>query len=231
MKNFNFHHLSLAVLSVLAAGTLFSCSDILDDDDVDSLVTPNAIVTVKEDKAGQVTMQVDDRNAVYPVNLQKMNYGKEFRAYVNWRSLTEKEKMEVPVNNMAAVYVNWLQDILTKPMAEKTPDDDNAYGDDPVEIVNDWETNCEDGYLTLRIRTGFSGNVEHTVNLVQDGEGYDVVLHHNAHGDSGKSGDTMAAFRLDKLPDTGGETVDLKLRYMSFTGWKTISFKYRTRVD
>ena len=70
----------------------------------------------------------------------------------------------------------------------------------------------------------------HELNLVK-GEGpYEVVLHHNAHGDTyGQMSDGMIAFRLDQLPDTGDETVDLTVRWMSFSGEKSATFKYRTR--
>ena len=53
-----------------------------------------------------------------------------------------------------AVRVNWIDSIATKPMAPNLGDKNkDEYGDDPVEIVRDWVTIAEDGYLTLRFRT------------------------------------------------------------------------------
>ena len=39
------------------------------------------------------------------------------------------------------------------------------------------------------------------------------------------------SFRLDRLPDTNGKTVDLTLEWNSFSGKKTAKFKYRSRQE
>ena len=41
--------------------------------------------------------------------------------------------------------------------------------------------------------------------------------------------DGYVSFRLSSLPDTKGETVKLKVRYMSNLGMKTVEFDYKTR--
>ncbi len=233
MKNINFRHLALQTLLLFSMGVFFSCSDLDKDNDSSRLNYPTAVVTVKSID-GNVILQVDDKTAVYPVNLQKVSYDKEFRAFVNYRNANDREAGDaVPSGgSMDKVYVNWLQDILTKPMADRTPDDEAAYGNDPVEIVNDWTTVCEDGYLTLRIRTYFGGEKKHVLNLVRGDDPYEVILYHDACEDVGRElGDAAVAFRLDKLPDTGGSVADLKLSYLSFSGKKTLAFKYCTRKN
>ena len=49
-------------------------------------------------------------------------------------------------------YINWIDSIRTKD-AVHAPADEAAYGNDAVEIVKDWVSIAEDGYLTLRFRT------------------------------------------------------------------------------
>ena len=107
---------------------------------------------------------------------------------------------------------------------------ETVYGKDPVEIVKDWTTVVEDGYLTLRFRTYFGNGKKHVVNLVKGDNPYEVVLHHNASGDTkGLIRDGLVAFRLSDLPDTQGKTVNLTLKWQSFSGVKTVKFKYKSR--
>ena len=134
-----------------------------------------------------------------------------------------------------SVYVNWIDSILTKPtVPDKGLQNDSVYGNDPVEIVKDWVTIAEDGYLTLRFRTRWGGNgIAHRVNLlvgVNSENLYEVEFRHDAQGDTnGIWGDGLVAFRLSDLPDTNGETVKLKLTWNSFSGEKSTEFDYCTR--
>ncbi|MGN1376056.1 MAG: hypothetical protein ACI4V5_05825, partial [Prevotella sp.] len=134
-----------------------------------------------------------------------------------------------------SVLVHWIDSILTKPSVRYIDEESSEkYGADPVEIVDDWVTVAEDGYLTLRFRTRWGdGKVAHFVNLltgVNPENPYEVEFRHNAYGDvSGPLGDALVAFRLNDLPDTNGETVTLTLKYESFSGPKTLEFDYCCR--
>ena len=135
-----------------------------------------------------------------------------------------------------AVNINWIDSILTKPIAPDlgVTSNDSIYGSDPVEIVNDWVTIAEDGYLTLRFRTIWGDrNKAHFVNLLtgKDPENpYEVEFRHNAYGDVyGAYADGLVAFKLDSLPDTNGKTVKLKLKWKSFDGDKSVEFNYCSR--
>ena len=116
-----------------------------------------------------------------------------------------------------AVHINWIDSILTKPIAGDLGDkNDEVYGTDPVDMINDWVTIAEDGYLTLRFRTMWGNRSQaHFVNLLmsKDAENpYEVEFRHNAFGDVyGEPADGLVAFNLDSLPDTEGKTVKLKL--------------------
>lgn len=225
-------YLLLGLWLTASAVSLSSCSDDDDNYDYDEIM-PTAMVTVKPNADNSAfTMQLNDSVVLYPSNMKSSPFGnKEVRAYVNF----ERED-DMPNQNGRLVEVNWLDSILTKPMAHNYAEkNDSVYGNDPVEIVNNWETVVEDGYLTMRFRTRWGYGMKHLVSLVSAGDEndpYKVVFHHNAFGDlNGPLGDGVVAFRLDSLPSTNGKTVDLTLEWNSFSGKKTAKFKYRTRQE
>lgn len=204
----------------------------LDDDDDVSRLYPNALVTVKEAEDETVYFQLDETTTLLPVNITSHPFdSKEVRALVNYEEVDDSSE-----EYDQAVRVNWIDSIRTKPMAPNLGEDnDNEYGNDPVEIVSDWVTIAEDGYLTLRFRTMWSQlGITHYVNLIPTNNPenpYEVQFKHDANGDvSGRVGDGLVAFRLDQLPDTEGETVKLKLIWDSFNGEKSMEFDYRTRA-
>ena len=204
----------------------------LDDDDDVSRLYPNALVTVKEAADETVYFQLDETTTLLPVNITSHPFdSKEVRALVNYEEVDDSSE-----EYDQAVRVNWIDSIRTKPMAPNLGEEnDNEYGNDPVEIVSDWVTIAEDGYLTLRFRTMWSQlGITHYVNLIPTNNPenpYEVQFKHDANGDvSGRVGDGLVAFRLDQLPDTEGETVKLKLIWDSFHGEKSMEFDYRTRA-
>lgn len=221
---------ALAVATVVATSIGFqSC---LDDDDNNAyyLRYPNALVTVKEAADGAFFLQLDDKTTLLPTNVKTSPFGdKEVRALMNYSEVDEASG-----EYTKAVHINWIDSILTKPIApDLGEENDEIYGTDPVEIVNDWVTLAEDGYLTLRFRTVWGGSKKHFVNLLlgQNPENpYEVEFRHNAYGDRyGETGDGLVAFKLDELPDTEGKTVKLKLKWKSFSGDKSAEFDYCTR--
>ena len=219
-----------------AALSLSACNFDIDNYDP-SIMDPSALVTVKPGADGGFVMQVDDETVLQAVNLTRSPFGdKEVRALVNYRKPTDKELQDSGLPAGAgSVYVNWMDSILTKTTIPATSKDAPTLGNDPVEIVADWTTVVEDGYITLRFRTNWSSGIMHKVNLLtgtDPQDPYKVVFHHDANGDFyGETGDALVAFRLSDLPDTAGQTVDLTLEWQSFSGRKTATFKYCTRVD
>ena len=105
-----------------------SCLDD-DDDNYYSKVLPNALVTVKPVADG-VYLQLDDSTTLLPVNLSTSPFGdKEVRALTNFDKSTESSG-----GYDQAVYVNWIDSILTKRMLVQYDlnVDDSYYGHDPV---------------------------------------------------------------------------------------------------
>lgn len=221
-----------ALVASVAIFSLQSCDN--DDNDYDySLLFPNALVTVKTDANDTFFLQLDDETTLLPVNVTKSPFGeKEVRALVNFDETTD------PAEGFSkAVHINWIDSILTKPIAQRFEDEDendSVYGTDPVEILNSLMTVSEDGYLTLRFSTAWGNTgTKHFVNLVPTNNPdnqYEVEFRHNAYGDvNGHPADGLVAFKLDQLPDTNGETVKLKLIWNSYSGKKSWEFDYCTR--
>lgn len=215
---------------VLMAAASFILPSCLDDDDNDYVsVFPNALVTLKNHPAdGTFYLQLDDSTTLVPTNIKESPYGdKEVRAFVNFSQEAAPQR-----NHAYDVHVNWIDTIRTKNMDIDLGEASNVmtYGNDPLEIVNDWATVVEDGYMTLRFRTYFGMGNTHYLRLVKGEKPYEVILYHDADGDlHGEIADGYIAFRLNDLPDTGEETVNLTLKWNSFSGEKSAQFKYRTR--
>lgn len=214
---------------VVIISSIFVLQSCLNDDDTyDSRVYPNALVTIKQSKDKAIYLQLDDQITLHPINLKLSPFGsKEVRALVNY-----KEVNQPSLGCTKAVYINWMDSILTKEIA---PDmgsyNTSIYGDDPVDIIPDWVTIAEDGYLTLRFRTIWGDvNKTHYVNLIKEEKStnsYEVEFRHNASGDvNGKMKDALVAFNLNKLPNTEGKKVKLKLKWKSFNGYKYTEFDY-----
>lgn len=217
-----------ALFMVFGAMTVQSCSD-----DNDKLIIcpgarPNALVTVKPQGEGRaVLLQLDDSTTLTPLNMSESPYGdKEVRALCRFRLAGQQAD-----NRNFKVYVDWMDSILTKRMAVDlgTAENVKTYGNDPVEIMRDWTTVAEDGYLTLRFMTRWGDNVPHLVNLVADNKDnpYELTFHHKGNTE-GPTGYALVAFKLNDLPDTKGKTVDVKLKWQSFSGDKSVTFKYCT---
>lgn len=224
--------IGLAVATVIACLAMTACDN--DDDNnysVFPINRPNALVTIKPAADGTTFyMQLDDSTRITATNMVAAPYGnREVRALTNFRMLAPTSD-----RHNYQVYINWIDSVLTKDMAADLGTEGNVakYHDDPVEILRDW-TVSEDGYLTIHFRTQWAPTgVPHFVNLVATNPAnpYELTFFHNAQGvKGGYWGDGIVAFRLSQLPDTKGKTVDLTLHWQSFSGAKSVTFKYSTR--
>ena len=217
------------IIAALTMPVLQSCDT--DDDYVYSDVYPNAMVTVKKTAEGGVYLQLDDKTTLLPVNMKHSPYPlDEVRAFVSLR-LTDDESGKYT----RAAYVNWMDSVLTKfTVPTEGDNDDSKYGSDPIDIVRHWTTVVEDGFITLRVRAPWGDTSKpHYLNLIRgvnENNPYEVELRHDADGDTyGPGRDAVVAFNLKDLPDTGGKTVKLTLRWLSPDGEKTHEFDYCSR--
>lgn len=228
MKSAKLYFVISAALLFLSTGLLQSCDN--DSDNYYYLMQPTALVTVCPQEDQSVVLQLDDATRLNPVNMKNSPFGsKEVRALVNYYPVSGDSE-----SGMLSVNVNWIDSIRTKyPVniaAETGP-----FANDPVEIVKDWVTVAEDGYLTLRLRTrwGNYGNI-HIVNLLYDADDNPLVfeLSHNANGDlSGSMGDALVAFNLNDIIADMEKPVKITLKWNSFSGDKSAEFLLGTRSD
>ena len=175
----------IAAFALLAAG-LSSCQ--LDKDPVDySKFYANALVTVKHNADNVFYLQLDDNTTVKPDNMEKSPFGdKQVRALAN---LTIKDDVKPEGDFDKTVTINWIDSVRTKDIVPSLGDlDDKEYGTDPIEIIGNWVTIVEDGYLTLSF-CALWGNpsVAHSINLVSGVDPknpYVLELRHNAMGDN-----------------------------------------------
>lgn len=227
MRKINAFIATLAVCAITPS--MQSC---LNDGDSDDLRRPTALVTVCPDDDGSFTMNLDNSTVLVPTNLKTSPFGKkEVRALVNY---TDDPKGRATTQN---VYVNWIDSIRTK-MPEPTlgEENDKIYGNDPVEIVRDWVTIAEDGYLTMRVRTVWGQScTPHVLSLLtgtNPDNPYELELRHNAKGDLyGDFGDALIAFNLNGLPRNDNDEPTITLKWKSFSGEKELEFDIKLRPE
>ena len=224
----------IAAFALLAVG-LSSCQ--LDKDPVDySKFYANALVTVKHNADNVFYLQLDDKTTVKPDNMEKSPFGdKQVRALAN---LTIKDDVKPEGDFDKTVTINWIDSVRTKDIVPSLGDlDDKEYGTDPIEIIGNWVTIVEDGYLTLSF-CALWGNpsVAHSINLVSGVDPknpYVLELRHNAMGDNyhinPTYGNGVIAFDLSSLPSTEGKEVDLVINYKGLNiSNASVKFKYCT---
>ena len=116
-----------------------------------------------------------------------------------------------------AILVEWASPIDEGNVAAKAYDNAaKSAADNPVDIILDWMTSLEDGFLTLHYSIPSSGNAQHTFSLHPTESPLAFRLVHDAHGDTkGSVNDGIVCFDVSSLlPDTEGKTVKLDFVYI-----------------
>lgn len=222
MKKLRF--LSLAFVALFAVSGFTAC-DTTEGYTIGDIY-PSALVTVKPVNGNSSCyLQLDNTTTLRPVNLKGSPYGTvPVRALINYVEVPDD-----PHPYTRSVRVMWMDEILTKHPKQHGSITQEYLGDDPLEIVKDWVTLVEDGYLTLRFRTVSNGQgTTHLMNLVtgvNPENPYEVRLRHNANNDTtGNMVDGLVAFDLSSLPQSDDPNQKLKLVWMSFSGKKSVEF-------
>ncbi len=204
-----------------AATCMQSCHN--DDDTLMYVRIPNAIVTVCPDEDGSFVMNLDENTTLIPTNVPTSPFGnKEVRAFVNIS--------EQPVNDakhtVKEVHVNWIDSICTKTPVPYRNDFSSIYGSDHIELMNNWTTVAEDGYITLHIKTAVERPGTHDISLVGNDpeDPFSFEICHNANGDVyGKPDDIFVAFNLNDMPSEY-DKVPVKLSWKTYNGYKKTTF-------
>ena len=222
MKRIKF--LSIALVALLAVCGFSACNT--EDGYKIGDIYPMALVTVKPyaDMSG-CYLQLDNTTTLYPTNVKGLPYGTQpVRAIIEYLSTDDD-----PKDCDRAVKVVKMTDILTKQLVQNGDLTQEELGDDPLEIVKDWVTLVEDGFLTLRFSTKTNGaGKTHVFNLVKGvnpDNPYELRLRHNANRDLvGNMVDGLVAFDLSSLPESINPEQKIKLVWNSFSGEKSVEF-------
>ena len=221
----------LLMAVMLTAVTLQSCDN--DDDCYPSFYLATVTLKASQAEGAKWFMQLDDSTVIYAKNIASHPYeNKELRAYIRYNEL-ERNMVSSKFPPEYTANILTIDTILTKKMDPMVENMAGEYGDDPVEVVDSWETVAEDGYMNIRFRTRWGNNIKHRVTLVHRTDAddpYTVEFIHNANGDiNGQVADGIVAFRLDDCFNEGDKPVEITLKWKSYSGEKSAKFKYIPR--
>ena len=102
---------------------------------------------------------------------------------------------------------------------------------DPVDLILDWITCLEDGFLTLHYSIPTKGKTRHSFSLYPSVVPNEYRLVHDAHGDvAGELTEGIVCFDISPLlPETGEETVELNYVYIDLNHTeKRLTVDYRS---
>lgn len=184
-----------------------------------------AILTIKKTPTDTVYFQLDDSTTIYAANYQD--------------GFTRMEKVfcDITVTNTSVGrfkykgYINWLEPIDEGQVTA----DASVTGNLGLDIIDDWMTGAEDGYLTLHYNTWWgSSQVLHKMYVItgtNPEDPYELVLLQDACGDKkDEMGEALICFDINSLPDTGDEYKELTLKWTSSGGTAAEKkFKFKTR--
>lgn len=223
--------LSYAIAALISTILVESCDPL--DNRSEGPVLFTALVTYEDSETG-VRLQLDDSTSVGTSNLKPGLYdNKTVRALIQYyrenSSSAGKEE-----NTITVVAVDTIR---TKPASQDMGElNDSYYGTDKLEIIRDWVTIGEDGYLTLIVRTHRgSQSAVHSVYLVNKGEEngqYNFELRHDADGDVyGMETDGLISFNLNELAPEDRSPVTLHLTWEGFYETKSADFNLTFRKE
>lgn len=221
---------NIKAIALLLSASVMAASCLHQDDDYVDL-RPTALVTVYPTSENSFKMQLDENTVLIPSNVKASPYkDKIVRALVNYEEIGRRDEDTLEVK------LNWMDSIRTKkPVILDSDTNLELYENDPVEIVRDWVTIAEDGFLTLRVRTLWGQSCRpHTLNLIgglNPEDPYEFILRHDANGDYAfEYADTLIAFDLNDIPHEEDE-ITLTLKWNSFSGEKQTTFSLLMHKD
>lgn len=244
-------HPPYPVLAVLLSAVFFACSDdqsfFSKNSDVDyhygymnsssgDDVASQAIGTVKT-RNGVRYVQLDDVSAGFVVNPSEIrDIADGTRVYLQYRDVVYSATPDFCTDAILVEWATPLEEGYVSSIGSSAEEfsADRLLSTDPVDIVPDWVTSLEDGFLTLHYLIS-CGDKKHAFSLhasLTEPAGFYLV--HDAGGDAGKTlKDGIICFRMN--PDAlfrdleEGETATLTLHYLNLDHTqKTLTFEYRS---
>ena len=186
----------------------------------------DAVVTVMQTEQQIIFFQVDSVSRLYPLNYEQPFTGPKRLAC---RVIDSLDDIVEGNKNYHLGWVIWSEEVVKGEVgiadAEIQP-----LPDDGLDILEDWMTTLEDGFLTLHYASFWGdGSVEHRMCLDKTGEA-EFCLRYYRNGDENlHEGDALIYFDLnDCLPKTEG--MDIKLKWTTGAGESAEkSFRFRSR--
>ena len=222
MKGFKLFAVALATLF-----TVFGLSSCMDDDGYSLGDVGYSIATVVPE-GNSVHFRTDSGKKLWAVNINgaALDIVKEQRAQIFYTILSDS------LNGFDHnIQIRDIDTLLTKSIAPNLGVEENlkVYGNDEVYITDMW---VGDGYLNIFFKTYFGGYgyKPHYINIIPtEGGDYELEFRHNAFGNpQNVLGMGAAAYNLNTLPDTNGETVKLSIKVNTFDGEKIYSLEYNS---
>ena len=230
-----FFHIALALVVLCGCSKGYDYSGPTEDlDGRDGANAPgnpySAIVTVKQGADSKVFFQLDENTRLIPQNYTHPYKGME-------RVICELTE------TTSGCFIEWM-DFLEKGAATLAsavntdgPAADLATLSDGVDVLGDWMTTVEDGFLTLHYSTWWGdGLVRHSLSVLTGANPenpYELWLLHSRAGDAAlEEGDALIYFDINSLPSTEGEYVTLTLKWLNGEGHiSSRDFRFRTRTE
>lgn len=214
---------TLACLS-LAGISLTSC---LKNQGPDySIFYPNATATARHTDSGEFYLQLNGYTRLKPLNMTESPYGsKELRVMLNF---TDKGPYSGSSGDFSSVdrnvEVNWIDSIRTKqPVMYDTLEP--AVNPAPIEIIDNWMTCYEDGYLTLTFCAYWNNpSIYHSIDLVAGTDPDDPTVFELTHDALKDVPDGNSRRYTGIIAFKVGDLGKFKVKYNSFSGIKTVTF-------
>ncbi len=184
--------------------------------------TITALVTVKQDAGGRTYLDYSDEVKVFC----DLPFTRQVRAMCTGRILGKSE-----VDGYYNGLVMWMEELDEGTFTYDT----SVAGADGLDLPDSWITMLSDGYLSLEYSTWWGEHpVKHDFYVVagtDENDPYCLELRQNSHDDPHDVlSDGIVCFDVNALPDTGGETKTLKLKYKKTDGSVAVrEFGFKTR--
>jgi hypothetical protein len=199
-------------------------------------VTSQAIGTVKT-RDGIRFIQLDAVSAGFVVNPNEIQgFADGTRVYLQYWTVLSTSTPDFCTD---AILVEWASPIEKGGLSMVNFEENfsaaainSATYSDPMDIVTDWMTCLEDGFLTLHYMIPTSGEKKHEFSLYRSLYDYNqYYLIHQADGDTkGSVKDGIVCFDVSNaLSKTEGKTVELSFVYIDLNHTeKRLTFEYRS---
>lgn len=217
---------------LLFAVTVSACSadlyDLYDLEKIGEVIIDGgeytAIVTVKQSPQNEVYFQLNDSTTMFP-----RNYLQSFTRMERAICAIKAWVMPSGVYNYTCD-VGWIESIEEGNISSHA-----LSAADPIDILDDWMTSVEDGYLTVHYDVWWGSEpVAHNFSIVtgmNPEDPYELLLVHSANGDAmDRKADGLVCFDINSLPSTEGQYKILTLKWDNLGGSASEKkFKFKTR--